>query len=465
VERAVFAVDIGTSSLKAALVAADGRVLASARCRFPRSPRVAADWVAAFREAVAIASRDVCAGRDSRDVVSSRDELHSRDMFSSRAVEIAAISISGNGPTLVSVDDSNTPHEILLWNDPIPEFSSEFGSGLSSGIGSGATSSPAKSAAARSLFIPRIMGYRDLFPASYARARWLFSGPEFLIWHLTGEAVTILPETRFEDAYWTKDALAETGINGAILPPFTDIAKVVGKTTDTGLVPAGIPVVSGGPDFVAALVGTNTLFPGAACDRAGTSEGLNVCTERPVSAEGVRPLPSIIPGLWNAAYLLPTTGADFNAWRRASGQATRAYADIMAEIYASPINDAARDVSRVGDTPARTGREIVERIGFSVRRGIETLERDTGFKPAYALSGGQARNPVWNQMKADITGAEYILTSTPDGELMGDAVMGFAATGDYSSVPEAAKAMVRETRRFSPDPARHALYTEKYLST
>ena len=36
---------------------------------------------------------------------------------------------------------------------------------------------------------------------------------------------------------------------------------------------SGIPVYCGGPDFVAALIGTDTLQKGAICDRCGSSEG------------------------------------------------------------------------------------------------------------------------------------------------------------------------------------------------
>jgi len=441
-ERTVLAVDIGTSSLKAALVDARGTVVASARVRFPETQRVARDWIVALDEAARSLKTALCA--------SAGGAVHA-------AEKPAAIVISGNGPTLVSVHDQDiafaTPSAfagdagpVLMWNDPADAAASE--------------------PSGESIFIPRLASYRRKFSNHWDRARYILSGPEYLIYALTGNAVTILPERRYENAYWTADSLSSAGLTGAKLAPFVTTGAIVGTVApgwadfasfeSDGFLSPGIPVVAGGPDFIVALVGTGTMVAGTACDRAGTSEGLNVCTASRVAHEGIRTLPAVASDLWNASYLLPETGAAFHAWRLGTGQNARAYPEIMAEIEASPIFPARGE-------PLHAGRAMVERIGFSVRRGIETLERATGFKPTYVLSGGQARNEIWNQMKADITGAPFALTATPDGELMGNAVIGFTALGDYKTPQEAAARMVRITRRYEPDGERHAQYTEKYL--
>jgi xylulokinase len=444
-ERIALACDVGTSSLKTALVDSSGRVLASARVRFPEARRNARDWLVAFSEAVACLRATVTrSGGEIPDYA--------------RAFAPDAIAISGNGPTLVAVDSRGEAGPVLLWNDAVP----------------GAIREPGSVAGERpesnSLFIPRILAYRDLFPAPYDRARHLLSGPEYLAWALTGNAATILPEPRFEAAYWTDEENARAGIDGSRLAPFVPIGQVMGTASaahltsiaGAGVFPKelaaleGIPVIAGGPDFVVALVGTNTLSPGTACDRAGTSEGLNVCTPTRIAHRSIRALPSVIAGLWNASYLLPDTGAAFHAWRIGTAQRAKSYPELMEGIERSPINPKAGEA-------LHPGRAVVERIGFAVRRGVETLREATGFEGDFALSGGQARNETWNQMKADITGAAFALTTTADGELMGDAIIAFAALGSFGSVPEAADAMVRVARRYEPDPERYRAYTERYL--
>lgn len=421
-EQTVLAVDIGTSSLKAALIDARGTVVRSSRCRFPKSRRVPSDWVNAFYEAVA----DLSPGAG-----------------------LAAVAISGNGPTLVGVPHKGEAHTLLLWNDPIPAD----GTAASGAHPVSGSNHPAAPRASPSIFIPRIRAFRRLFPDEFQEARWLVSGPEYLILVLTGEAVTILPERRYAGAYWTDEALTAADIDPGILPPFAASGAVVGACSIRGM--HDIPVIAGGPDFFVALAGTGAIEPGVACDRAGTSEGLNLCTSEPVSHPAIRTLPSLLGEYWNASYLLPETGARFNAWRRESGQLRLSYPEIMAGILSSPL------VTPPGQRP-HPGREIVEEIGFSVRRGMEIIREATGFAGEYRLTGGQARNDIWNQMKADITGTTLALTATADGELMGDAILGFAALGAYRSVLDAVNAMVRVDRRFDPEPARATQYTEKY---
>ncbi len=412
--RSVLAVDIGTSSLKAALIDEGGNLLAAARARFPEGPRTGAHWIAALGEALGV----LAPGPD-----------------------LAALALSGNGPTLVSVDKGGQTGPVLLWNDPVEGDSSYQGP---------------------SLFIPRILLFQKRFPRDLEKALHLLSGPEYLAWALTGEAVTILPESRYENAYWTARELSLSGLTAVPLPPFAEAGTVIGRTgrgpaSGKLNLPPDIPVIAGGPDFFVALLGTGTIRPGIGCDRAGTSEGLNACVDRPVSAAGVRLLPGALPGLWNAACLLPDTGAAFHRWRCDSGQAKRAYPDIMRDILASPI------IPKRGES-GHPGRALVEGIAFSVRRSIDTLKNATALEPLWRLSGGQARNGLWNQMKADATGCRFELTGTPDGELMGDAMLAHAALGEYSGLREAEGAMVRVAKVYDPDPVRSLEYAEKYES-
>lgn len=424
--KVILAVDIGTSSLKAALIDTTGKILMNTRCRFPQRKRTGQDWLDSFTEA-----------------------LH----FLKPQNDLSAIVISGNGPTLIGVDAGGNETDLLLWNDKIHTGSAPIG-----GMGSVA----GESSESPSIFIPRLLAYRSLYSESYARSRWIFSDPEYLIYRLTGNPLTILPESRFERAYWTKDDLETAALDGSKLPPFVPPGTVVGTTgalfssMSTGIsLPTGIPIIAGGPDFIVAIIGTGTLEEGKACDRAGTSEGLNVCVKPHIQHPRIRTLPSVIPGLWNASYLLSETGALFHTYRTESGQTNRSYPEIMAEIESSPL------VAQKGEL-IHPGREVVEKIGFSVRRGIETLQEATGFSPVFFLSGGQARNEIWNQLKADITGAVFAVTATPDGELMGDAIIGAYSLGEYESIQEAARAMVSVKCYYEPDPKKHLHYSEKF---
>ncbi|MDR1747804.1 MAG: FGGY-family carbohydrate kinase [Spirochaetaceae bacterium] len=419
-EQHLLCVDIGTSSLKAALIGDEGSIFASCRIGFPRqgSTDAAVYWFEAFCDA---AHRLSAAGTE---------------LAGTGAAGLAAgIVISGNGPTVTAVSErepeSNLCPYTLLWNVPA-EVPSQGSS--------------------TSLFIPRFNLLSKLAPEQWNAARYILSGPEYLIWRLTGTAVTILPEERFRPAYWTDAALAENGIDRDRLPPFVPPGFRAGHLTAEAAealgLPQKVPVYCGAPDWIAALIGTDTLSPGRACDRAGTSEGLNVCVPAPLTAQDIRTLPSIIPGLFNAGYLLPSTGKRFSDYRRSSR-----FRDISPEESMKLIRTSQEESEE---------RRLVNGIAFEVRQGTEALRKAGADFAALRLSGGQARNAPWNQLKADVLGIPLELTGSPDGELIGDAVIGFTGMGRFGSIAEGAGKLVSVSQVFHPDAKAHARYSGLY---
>lgn len=237
----VLCVDIGTTSLKAGLISADGEVVFICTKNFTDCYNhfISLEWKNCLKNAV--------------------KDLHDCGVCKEFAVN--AIVVSGNGPTLVSQEGFT-----FLWNETI-DFSlfNDF-------------CEQAKNELKKSLFLPRIVTFKKLYPQHFEN-KMIFSGPEFLIYELTRNAVTILPEKRFVSAYWTNENLSLCNIDSQKLPPFIEIGKICGNLSESAAnfleLPDDLPVVSGGPDFVAALIGTNTLQNGTLCDRCGSSEGFN----------------------------------------------------------------------------------------------------------------------------------------------------------------------------------------------
>ena len=273
-------IDIGTTSLKAGLITARGEVVSFCSVPFEDSKNefAACTWLGAFVKAVC--------------------ELETQCAKNGCVVTVSTISISGNGPTVVA-DCGYT----VFWNEDFSDIKI-----------------PDSPEAKKSLFMPKLLALKKRVPKIYKKSRFIFSGPEYLIYILTGEAVTILPEERFRAAYWDDEVCKVCGIDSEKLPPFIGIGDCCGLVNKEVLAElrAGTghnlvfsqncSVFAGGPDFVAALIGTGTLLSGRLCDRCGSSEGLNFCTDKILQGEGLRILPSVIPGLWNASYLIPNSG-------------------------------------------------------------------------------------------------------------------------------------------------------------
>ena len=405
----VLSADIGTSSLKAALINEDGLPLAQSRIPFYLygTSHASTEWLSAFFQAVEKMRSSCCA----RSIPFTPD----------------AVCISGNGPTVVS-DDGTT----LLWKEAISVESS--------------VQTP-------SLFLPRIAFFKEQHFLSYRISKHLFSGPEFLLWQLTGRAVTILPEERFTPAYWTEaDAFcSEQKIDTSKFPPFVTPGTFLGglhcsiKSCPQDLV--DLPVFAGSPDFVAALVGTNTLQEGCLCDRAGSSEGINLCTNKALSHPLIRTLPSVIPGLWNASVLLPDTGSRFSAYRQLV-ERTQGHTVSHADIVHTLLSDDTKDTCITDKAVLSQGKALIQDISNQIVQAVTTLTEEaqkagSPLPHALAVTGGQASNAEWNAYKSKLTGLELHVPLCTDAELIGDAIFAFCGIKTFKNIKEAAQKLCK----------------------
>lgn len=401
-KKTVLSADIGTTSLKAALIDDEGKVKAFAKESFekPDERYIAQKWFSALCSAV-------------KKLIDAAGED-----------DIAAIGISGNGPTIVSEDGTT-----LLWNADIKP------------------ASIAGTLAAHSLFIPRIAAFRELFPAEWNASPYIYSGPEYLIHKLTGASLTILPEARYESAYWTREQLEAASVPEGKLPPYVPLASDAGATNEEATAALGLKkpvrVFCGGPDFIAAMIGTNTLAVGKIYDRAGSSEGINICTPFPLHEERVRSLPSVIPGLWNASMLQTESGRMFVNYKtivEAIMEREFSYEELIAYCLEHPESD---------------GFEILSLIAENLHRSFSALlaaaeKNNIRVRLPVVVTGGQTKNEQWMQMKCDYARIPLALTACPDAELIGDAAAAFTGLGVYGSLEEAASSLVKIIKTYKP---------------
>ncbi len=356
----VLAVDIGTTALKAGLITKQGEVISMTSVSYsaPENRFVAEGWIWALKAAV-----------DKLGVGALRQAQ------GPQTPQIKAIAISGNGPTLVSESGltlrwNEYPACALNLDETSPEEAHEF---------------------AHSIFLPRILLFRDLISDEYEQTTHLFSGPEYLLWQLTGNAVTVLPEPRYETAYWNASVLEGFGVPTGKMPAFVELGHNCGTLLDNAQELLGlpaVPVIGVGPDFIAALIGTDTTEPGRICDRAGSSEGINMCVDKEIRAEGVRTLPGVKAGLWNISVLIPDS------------------ASLPEELRLQKVTDA---------------------IGMLKNLAAQN---DIAFPNVITTTGGQAKDKAYFEKKkvalAEL-GLELVIGTCVDAELEGDAKVAWSA--------------------------------------
>jgi xylulokinase len=337
----------------------------------------------------------------------------------------------------------------------------------------------------RSFFLPKIAWFRENHPDLYDKTKWFLSCAEFLNFFLTGEAKTITPSQEFIPYIWGGDDSRAYGLDLGKLPPFATMAEGVGQVTATAStftgIPAGVPVVAAGSDFLVALLGAGAVEPGRTCDRAGTSEGINYCSATPLSDKRLRTLPHAVDGLYNISGILSSTGRLFEWLKRITGQSDRSYREILQEIENLPLarsrpyffpsfeKNGDFEFARGGflelhpdHTRDDMGRAVVESIAFGIRRVLETMESDGLAIDELRVTGGQARNVIWNQLKADITGKRILVPEIEDAELLGSAACALVWQREFSSLSEASEALVRVRAVFNPRIERLAAYNGLY---
>lgn len=440
----ILAADLGTGSLKAGLLSLDGRLEHQVRVPYPHPPGLGRDdfdplqWEWAFLEA----------------------------LRQFPPVRISAISLSGNGPTLVPCDGSGHP---LL---PAAMWLQEKRHSLEG---------------QESYYLPeaawlRVHGGGKIWKG----IRWLLSPPEWLQFRLTGRPTMTIPHESFRRFTWDSDQIAAYGFDSQIFPEVVMMGSLAGEVSRAAAsrmgLAEGTAVAAVGSDFMAALLGSGTVEPGMVCDRAGTSEGINCCTLTPSRDGRLRDLPHLVEGLWNAAAILSSTGLVFEWYRRLTGQEKRPYEETLAEVGAvKPGQEAPLFFpGHRGDTlwafgggsfhrlepghgSAEMGRAVMESIGYGVRHGVELLEAAGMRVEEMRVTGGQARGEVWNQMKADITGRRLLIPMIEDAELAGCAACAVMALGQADHLLEGAVRFVRIRNIVEPRQEVNKCYNASYF--
>ncbi len=380
------------------------------------------------------------------------------------AARLAAVAVSGHGPTVIPVDREGEPlSHALMWletHESVPTSGESY-------------------------FLPKVVWYRNRHPQLFERTHLFLSCPEYISFFLTGEAVTITQSEEFSRFIWTKEQIEAEGLDAARFPPFIRLGERIGRVQKAAAqflgLAADLPVVAAGHDFLISLLGTRTIAPGRTCDRAGTSEGINHCSAVPVAEPQIRCLPHVVPGLYNVAGILSSTGLLFEWFRRISGQQGLPYDQMLTEIrrvahraeapwfFPSMHQGAAWEFSHgmfielgAQHGAAEMGRAVVDSIGFAVREAVEILSDHGCEVEALTACGGQAKNEVWNQMKSDIVGVPLEVPKVEDAELMGDACAALTGLGEFAAVTEASEELVKIKQRYEPDPQEHVRYSASY---
>jgi len=95
-------------------------------------------------------------------------------------------------------------------------------------------------------------------------------------------------------------------------------------------------------------------------------------------------------------------------------------------------------------------RSVIEGVSFSLKDCLELIEQMGMEVNTVRVAGGGAQSAFWRQTLADIFGKKVVSLATEDSSAYGASLLAMVATGEFASVPEVCKAVIRETGSVNP---------------
>ncbi|MEM1288130.1 MAG: FGGY family carbohydrate kinase [Pseudomonadota bacterium] len=466
------AVDVGTGSVRAALIDQTGRIQTIASKEHDQivphhgwSEQRPADWWAGAL---------VCIEK----ALNAIDDARAR---------VAAICVCGqmHGSVLIDDEGNLTREAALLWNDKrtTPQVESFSKRGLNDDTLQKTANMPAPAWPAFKL---KWLTEND--PASVERASTLLMPKDWINFCLTGQRAQDITEAslsflmEWQSRTWSEELAETVGIPFDLLPPLRQpedvLAGLSAKASALINLPEGLPVLVGAGDYPLALLGSGVSGPGMGSDVTGTSTIITLMHDEPVLSADVSNVIGA-SGSWGSFTLLDA-GGDAVRWaRRAFHDNALSYAEVEdAAARGKPGSNGLFFLpylagERFGDGPtsraqffgltashglADLHRSVLEGVAFSVRHKMDALQGAHGRPERIIAASGGAKSKTWLDIKASMYGVPYLVPEELECGVVGAGILCAAATGDANGVTDATARMVRFTDEVLPDPATQDRY-------
>ncbi|WP_224242376.1 xylulokinase [Hyalangium gracile] len=437
-------IDVGTSSVKAVLVDAQERILASASVALevtrPRpgwSEQEPDAWVRGCELAL--------------------DELAASHPAELAAVEGIGLSGQMHGATLLGADDRPL-RPAILWNDgrsqaECPELEERCPR----------SREIAGNIAMPGFTAPKLLWVARHEPDVFSRTRKVLLPKDYLRLFLVGEHVSDMSDaagTLWLDVArraWSEELLAATGLQLSHMPRLVEGSERSGQLRPELARRWGMtrsPVVAGGGgDNAASAIGIGAVRPGEAFVSLGTSGVLFVSNARfsPNTEGAVHAFCHAVPGTWHQMGVILSAAASLE-WLStllsepapslvaALGERVQAPSPVKFLPYLSgertPHNDASARGAFVGlahgDGRAALTQAVLEGVAYAFADCLRVLsEAGTQVARASAVGGG-SRSPLWLKILASVLNRPLDVHAEGDfGGAFGAARLGrLAATGE-----------------------------------
>lgn len=415
---------------------------------------------------------------------------------------IECMSFTGMGAGLIGVDKNWLPTTYFM--SPIDGRSRNILIEIVKQVGNflrlkSGTDSPAG--------INYILWLKRMYPDIYKKS--------FKFMPLTHFVQGLLSGLKAEDAFWEYTSASFTGMYDALknlwleeifkeykieiqkMPNLIKPATIIGRLNSTNAeicgLQSGIPIVAGAYDKVCDCLAANANEVGSVVDVAATYPALLVGVDNFTSDEKNKTLlchRSAIEGLWlthtyvigggiTHNWIIKNLFNDFSddkiKYISMDEKASNLKPGLSGLYFiphlggqATPNNPLMRG-SWVGVTWSHKNehfyRSFLESIGYEhnlslsiVKDNFPNIEFDR-----IRVIGGGSKSDIWNQIKSDIIGLDYILFDRDDFTTLGAAIIGGKAIGLYDDMKRMASKFINIKNIYYPDEKNNAIYKKCFL--
>ncbi|XP_075280504.1 FGGY carbohydrate kinase domain-containing protein isoform X3 [Opisthocomus hoazin] len=341
---------------------------------------------------------------------------------------------------------------------------------------------------------PKLLWIKEnLQELCWEKAGYFFDLPDFLSWKATGVTArslctVVCKWTYTSDGGWDDSFWKVIGLEDLVKDKYEKIGVIGADVKGHNLPCENQPITS----RVAMICGTSSCHMGV--------------SEKPIFVPGVWGpyFSAMVPGLWLNEGGQSATGKlidhvvrghvafpELQSKAAASAHSIYTYLNSHLDLIKkslpvgfltvdlhvwpdfhgnrSPLTDLTLKGMVVGLTLSRGLDELaliylatIQAIALGTRHILETMQAAGHHINTLFLCGGLSKNPLFVQMHADITGKPVVLSKEVESVLVGAAILGACASGDFTSIQEAMAKMGRVGRVVQPNHEHRRFYDKKY---
>ncbi len=461
--RKYLGIDIGTTSLKAAVFNKNGERLGIYSADYTLNT----DSSTGYIEFEPHKYVDMCKGAIKK--------------LTEECGKIDALSIDTQGETLILADKHGAPLcNAVVWLDNRAEAEAEsikkdFGNEKVYNV----TGQPEITAGWPA---SKLLWFKNNRPEIFAKAEKIFMLEDWILYCLTGNFVTE-PTIQSSSVYydivnkkWWGEMLDYIGITPSQLPELKKSGEVVGEYE-------GIRVVSGMLDQIAGTIGAGVTDETKISEMTGTIMAICVMSDKipPYNPD------SIIPCHMHAVdgkYCLIL-------WSSTAGMALKWFKNQFCESFSfKELDEIAKDIVpgsnglsmlpyfcgstmpkynpgaravfagiNLSHTRAHFARAIMEAIAFTLKQNLEYVG-DKNIEEI-RITGGGALSKLWSSIKSDVTGKTLKSLTESETACLGTALIAAVGVGEFPDISTAVTSAVKIKKEYTPSGLD---YTEAYNS-